>query len=99
MPFDALTTHLTLSDAARRLGIIPIPRSVLDTHKQAELRKHPGSWWYYHTELAAAVLFFGFCVSMFTAFASAILSLSAILGGRTVLGSICLVVAIASMFI
>jgi hypothetical protein len=96
MPFDALTTHLTLADAARRLGIVSIPRGVLDDHKQKELRKHPGSWWYYHTDLAAALLFFGFFISMFTAFATLIVSLGALLAGHVMSGLAFLGIGVAA---
>lgn len=81
MPFDALINDLTLSDAAHRLGLVPVPRAVLKTHKQNELRKHPASWWYYHTDLAAAMLFAGFFISLFTALTCLVVGISALLSG------------------
>lgn len=63
MPLDTLTDVVdidtSLHAAVRRLGINPISIDVLHAHKQAELRKHPGSWWHNHLGLGAFLCLVG----------------------------------------
>lgn len=57
MPLDGSQPKLV--DVASWIGIKPVPASVLEQHKLAELAKHPGSWWYRHEKLADNLINFG----------------------------------------
>lgn len=68
MPFDCLPPRTSsLTSVLQTLGIVPVPHEVLRAHKAAELRKHPGSFWYHH-QIAALILpalgFLGSCIGI-----------------------------------
>ena len=62
MPLDMQETRL--ADIASWLRIVPVPNEVLAAHKIAEVKRHPGSWWYRHAKLGTWVVVSTFLVSI-----------------------------------
>lgn len=95
MPLDMLVANRSaLHTTALLLGITPVPNETLEAHKLAELRRHPGSWWYNHAGLAELLLTFSFFLSAVILLAAVVFAL---LWVGTVAGLVCSGCGIASL--
>jgi len=65
----------TLYEATQRLGLQQIPIADLLAHQAAEVKKHPGSWWYRHHHLGTSLTLLAWLGSAIGAFTSLIVLL------------------------
>ena len=94
---DMLQTRL--SDLAAWHGVIPVPNEVLEKHKRAEVRKHRGSWWYYHPSLANFFLRGGLLASSASTCIFAYLSFYCLLSERFATARIAAVLSVLSFYV